>query len=196
MAPESYDALIDRVERISHLRDAAGVLSWDQQVTMPEGGAPARGEQLSALSGTTHELLTDDQVGAWLDALEGVDLDPDQEAIIREVQRRYEKETAVPEELVEEHTQKSSDAQQIWQEAKEESDFESFADTLDELRELREERALHIDPEGDVYQTMYDDGMPTLPYETVDQIFEDLKEGLIPLIEEIKEEGDDLANPF
>ncbi|ERH03959.1 MAG: hypothetical protein J07HR59_01085, partial [Halorubrum sp. J07HR59] len=35
---DAYDELLERYERYSTVQSAGGVLSWDQQVTMPEGG--------------------------------------------------------------------------------------------------------------------------------------------------------------
>ena len=45
---------------------------------MPDGGAPARAAQQSALSSLTHEFLTDEETGDLLDAVADADLtDPD-----------------------------------------------------------------------------------------------------------------------
>lgn len=193
---DPYDKLVDRIERIDYLMDAGGLLGWDQQVMMPDDGAPARGKQLSAISGITHELLTEEEVGEWLEALADRDLDPDRAAVAREVRRRHERAVRVPEDLVEAHTELASEANQIWQDAKAESDWNGFADTLDELKDLRVERATHIDADADPYATMYEDSMPTLPLETVERVFEELKDGLVPLIEEIQTNGETLPRPF
>jgi carboxypeptidase Taq len=195
-AGDPYDALLDRVERLTHLEDAGGVLGWDQQVTMPSGGAPARGKQLSAISGLTHEMLVDDEMTDLLDACEAADLDEESVAVVRELRRRHDRATSVPGDLVERHAARSSDAQATWQDAKAESDWDAFAPTLDELRDLRVERATHISPDDPVYPTLYEGSMPTLPLETVEEIFDDLKAALIPLIDDITTRGDDLAAPF
>ncbi|MFP4175434.1 MAG: carboxypeptidase M32, partial [Halobacteriales archaeon] len=60
MCGMSYDELVERVRKISNVGHAAGVLRWDQEVMMPEGGTPARSKQLSTLSSVRHDLLTDD----------------------------------------------------------------------------------------------------------------------------------------
>jgi carboxypeptidase Taq len=199
---DPYSALLDRVQRLTYLQDARGLLGWDQQVTMPDGGAPARSKQQSALSETSHELLTDPEVGELLDACEragpgdGTDLDDGQAAVVREIRRRHDRATSVPADLVGRHAEASSDAQQTWQDAKADADWAAFAPTLEELKELRVERAHHIEPDGDVYATLYEDGMPTLPLETVERVFAELKDGLVPLIEEIQTAGDELARPF
>jgi len=192
--PETYDALRERVERLTYLQDAGGVLGWDQQVTMPDGGAPARAKQQSALSGQVHDLRTDEAVGEWLDDLEGADLTDEQAAVVRETRRTYEEAARVPGELVETITETSSEAQQVWQDAKAEDDFEAFAPTLAEIRELTVERAEHVDPDRDPYRVMFEGVDPDLELATVEDVFADLKDALLPLIEELKAADADLAD--
>jgi len=43
---------------------------------------------------------------------------------------------------------------------------------------------------------MYEDRLPHLPLETVERIFEELRDHLVPLIADIQERGDDLPTPF
>ena len=190
-APDAYDQLRERVEHLTYLGDAGGIVAWDQRVTMPDGGAPARAKQQSALSSVVHDRLTDDAVGEWLDDLEDADLTDDQRAVVRETRRDYEEETRVPGDLVAEITETSSAAQQTWQDAKAEDDFESFAPTLAEIRDLTIERAEHVHPDRDPYRVMFEGVDPDLSLSTVEDVFDDLREGLVPLIEDLREAHDD-----
>lgn len=194
--PDAYDELTDRLQKLAALNGAQGILNWDQQVMMPEAGAPARSKESSALSGVTHDILTEDETGDLLDELEDADLSPDQQAVVRETRRSYEQETRVPGDLVEELTETSSNAQQIWQQAKAEDDFEQFAPTLETLRDLHIERVEHIDPDRDPYRVMFEGIDPDLELGTVEDIFADLRDALVPLIEELKAADADLADPF
>jgi carboxypeptidase Taq len=54
----AYVALERRLKRLADLGGAAAVLNWDQAAVMPKGGNAARGEQLAALGGLAHEILT------------------------------------------------------------------------------------------------------------------------------------------
>src|SRR5262245_53545147 len=63
-------ALRTRLAEISDLARAAGVLGWDQRVTMPPRGTEARAEQLSTLGRIAHERFVDAEVGRLLDAAE------------------------------------------------------------------------------------------------------------------------------
>src|SRR5512145_1615795 len=51
-------ALRERLAEISDLARTSSVLSWDQKVTMPPGGHPARAEALATLSRVVHEKFT------------------------------------------------------------------------------------------------------------------------------------------
>ena len=193
---EAYEDLLERYERISAINGAAGVLGWDQQTMMPDEGTPARSSQLSALSGISHDLLTDEEFGELLDDLEAADLDPEQAAVVRELRFQYDRAVEVPEDLVQELTETSSEGQQVWQEAKAEDEFETFAPTLENVRDLHVERAGHIDPDKEPYQVLHEGGERDIPLETVEEIFTQLREELVPLIDEIQAEGDDVPNPF
>jgi carboxypeptidase Taq len=191
---DSYESVRERVERLSYLRDAGGILAWDQQVTMPAGGAPARAKQQSALSGVTHDLLTDEELGEDLAALEEGELTEDQRAVVREICREHEEATRVPGGLVETITETSSRAQQIWQDARAEDDFAAFAPTLAELRDLQVERAEHVDADRDPYRVMFEGVDPDLPLETVEAVFADLRAALVPLIEDLRAADPELAS--
>ncbi|WP_135826356.1 carboxypeptidase M32 [Halorussus ruber] len=183
---DAYEDLLERYERVSALEDGGQVLYWDQQVMMPEGGTPARSQQLSALSAVTHERLTADELGRLLDEAEEENLNDDERAVVREIRREHERAAKVPEELVEEHSRLQSEAQDDWREAKENDDFSAFEPILERLLELRIEKAQHIDPDRDPYEVMFEDGEPYLGLDTVERIFDELKDGLVPLIEDIR----------
>jgi len=195
-APEAYQTLLEQYERVSNLGAASGILSWDQQVMMPEGGTPARSQQLSTLSGLHHELLTADEVGDALDDLEDADLSDEQQAVVREIRREYERAALVPQELVEEISEKTSEALPAWEKAKAEDDFEHFAPHLEDLIELKKQYAEHIDPNADPYEVLFADYEPYLELDTAREVLDRLREELVPLVEDIRESDTELAAPF
>jgi carboxypeptidase Taq len=192
----AYEQLLEHYGRVANLEAASGLLSWDQQVMMPEGGAPARSQQLSTLSGLQHELLTDDEVGDLLDELEAADLSEEEAAAVREIRRDYERADAVPQELVEEISAKSSEALELWEEAKAEDDFDTFAPILEELIELQKEYAEHIDPDRDPYAVLFEEYEPYLDLETAERVLTRLREELVPLIEDIADSDVEQPDPF
>ncbi len=193
---DTYDRFESHVEKLTYVGDAGQVLSWDQQVMMPEGGTPARSKQSSALSSLSHELLTDDDVADWLDELEGADLDPEREAVVREVRRQHGRAVRVPEDLVTRISEASSNALPVWERAKADDDFDAFADTLEEIVELRREYAAAIDPDRDPYAVLFEEYEPYLGLDTAERVLERLRDELVPLIDDVKDSDVDLADPF
>ncbi|WP_435196717.1 carboxypeptidase M32 [Natronomonas sp. EA1] len=191
-----YEALLEQYKRISYLRDANQVLSWDQEVMMPEGGTPARAKQRSAISATSHDLLTSEEFESALDAAEAEDLDAEQAAVVREIRREFDRAAKVPSDLVERISEETSNALPVWKEAKAESDWETFAPKVETLLELKREYANHIDPDADPYAVLFADYEPYLPLETAEAVLEELRDALVPLIEELKASDAALAAPF
>jgi len=195
-APDAYQKLLDHVRRYSYVEDAGGLLGWDQQVMMPAGGTPARSKQSAALSSVTHDLLTDDRVGEWLDDLADAGLDGDRQAVVREVRREHERAANVPEDLVSEISETASNALPVWEQAKADDDFDAFAPTLETMVELRREYAAAIDPDRDPYEVLFEEYEPYLGVDTAERVLERLRDELVPLIEDIEESDADLADLF
>jgi carboxypeptidase Taq len=191
--PEAYADLLNEIEQVNAIESASEILSWDQQVMMPEGGTPARSKQLSTLSSLSHELLVDGPVGDLLDQLEDESLTDDQEAVVREVRRQYVRAERVPSELVEEISEATSEALGAWESARENDDFEEFAPHLRRLVDLKRQYAEHIDSEADPYAVLFADYEPWLPLSQAESILDELRETLVPLIEDIRASEVDLA---
>jgi carboxypeptidase Taq len=192
---ETYEAFLDHVRQYHYVGDAQGILSWDQQVMMPEGGTPARSKQSSALSTLSHELRTDDQLAEWLDELDGA-VDDERQAVVREVKRTHERASAVPEDLVKRLSETASEALPVWEEAKAESDFSMFEETLEETVALRREYANEIDPNRDPYEVLFENYEPYIDIETAESILTELREELPDLIDAIGESDVEMADPF
>jgi carboxypeptidase Taq len=193
---DTYEAFLEHVKQMQYVGDAAGIIGWDQQVTMPESGTPARSKQRSALSTVTHDMLTDDDVADWLDALESEELTPEQAAVVREVRREHDRAVSVPGDLVEELSETTSNALQVWEQAKADDDFDAFAPTLSEILDLRREYAAAIDPDRDPYEVLFEEYEPYLDIDTAERILNRLRNELVALIDDIKASDEPLATPF
>jgi carboxypeptidase Taq len=194
--PDAYDDLLDRYERATYIGDAAGVLSWDQEVVMPEGGTPARSKQRSALSGARHDVLTSEAFADALEACEAATLPAEEAAVVREIRREYDRAAKVPKSLVERISEETSNALPVWKEAKANDDWSAFAPQVETLLELKREYAAHVDPDADPYEVLFADYEPWLDLERAETILEQLRDELVPLIDELNDADADLADPF
>ncbi|MFC5368986.1 carboxypeptidase M32 [Salinirubrum litoreum] len=187
-----FERLLDRWERIAALEDARLLLNWDQQVTMPPGGGPARAQQFAAIESAKQSLKAGSTTAELLGAVDTDSLDDAQRAVLREIRREYERDAQVPDALVRELSETKSDAYSAWIEAKEADSFETFAPALRDHVRLQRDRAECIDPTADPYTVLLADGAPYIDAERIDAIFDRLLDELVPLIESIRNADRDL----
>jgi carboxypeptidase Taq len=202
--PDAFEGLRGRAAELHHLTKAMMVLNWDQRTMMPPAGAPGRANQLGTLARLSHELLVSDETSRLLEAVgpdvETLDYDSDEASLVRFVRREHLKARRVPAELRAEMLRVSSTALPVWDRARAESDFESFRPYLERNFELRREYVSYLGEADEPYDHLLDDFEPGMTTAEVRAVFEELKEGLVPLIAEIAERGpiDEscLAGPF
>ena len=194
MTATPLERLQERLAEVSDLTKAATLLVWDQRVLMPPGGAAARAEALGTVSRLAQERFIADEVGRLLDELceleESSDHDSFEASLIRRTRRDYEKATRVPPELVGELRRASALGLAAWGAAKEHSDFEQLRPHLETHIELRHRYVACFEPTNEKYDVLLDDYEPHMKTAEVRQIFDELKEQLRPLIEEIADAGE------
>src|SRR5262245_7549897 len=129
-ADQAYAELIRRYREYGVLASCGSVLGWDERTCMPRQASAYRAEQMALLARLAHEMLTAPQVGELLAQVEGSSLARDPEspagANVREVRRVHGRATRLPNELVEELARTTTQAQQVWQEARQKNDFAGF----------------------------------------------------------------------
>jgi carboxypeptidase Taq len=182
-----FEELEQRLGEIWDLVKVGGLAGWDQQTMMPPGGAAVRPHHMATISKAIHERLTAPRLGELLDDLRDVeeahDYDSREASLIRVTRRDREKEVRVPAELREEMTRCSAAAYPVWVEARRTSDFSLFLPHLRQNVELRRRYAACFDVD-EPYDALLDDFEPGMKTQEVRDVFEQLKEGLVPLIAE------------
>jgi carboxypeptidase Taq len=181
-------ALKARLAEISDLARAGMVLAWDQKVTMPEGGHPARAEQLATLSKVIHERFVDDELGRLLESLrpleESLDYDSDDASLIRVTRRDWEKQRRVPTELRVEMTRAAALGNQVWIEARATNDFAKFLPALQRNLELKRQYVDCFEWEDSPYTPLLDDFEPHMLTSEVAEVFGTVRPVLAELVQQ------------
>lgn len=181
-----YEKYVQQLRRISDVNYAAGVLSWDQETYMPDGGASMRAQQLSTLAGISHELSTDKSLGILLEELNAdVSLDEKQKANVKQTLKDYRKAQKYTREFVEEKSKAISEAFVAWQEARAKSDFPIFAPRLEKLIAIKRKECEILGYESHPYDALLDDHEPGLKTAEVTKLFEDVRKELVPFVKSI-----------
>jgi carboxypeptidase Taq len=184
----AYEQLKARLAMISDLGSANSLLFWDRQTYMPEGGIAGRAEQMATLSRLAHEMLVGDETGGLLDAAGEPDPSLEKGALVRRARHEYEQATKLPAELVAETTRVTALAEPAWVKAREESDWTIFAPHLEKVVPLKREAAEHLGYDDHPYDALLDGYEPGATKVQLEKMFEELKEGIVPLVRAIVEQ--------
>jgi carboxypeptidase Taq len=184
-------ALRERLAEISDLYRSMGVLSWDQKVTMPALGHPARAEALATLGRIAHEKFVDDEIGRLLEALrpleESLEYDSDDASLVRVTRRDWEKQRRVPTELRTEMVRAAALGNRIWIEARENDDFGAFLPALERNLDLKRQYVECFEWDDSPYTPLLDDFEPHMKTSEVAEVFGAIRPVLAELVQQAPE---------
>jgi carboxypeptidase Taq len=182
VATDAWQRLQPKLTELADLSSAIGLLGWDEHVMMPPKGSERRARSSSTLQTLYHSRLSDPELGTLIDELQGdTSLDDVQAATARVLKREYDRATKIPKELVRAIAEVSTRAFHVWQQAKEESDFQLFEPQLEEVVRLKKEEADAIGWEGERYDAALDNFEPDAKTVEVEALFTQLLEELQPV---------------
>ncbi|EYB66748.1 thermostable carboxypeptidase 1 [Deinococcus phoenicis] len=185
----SMDELKRRLGQVSDLGAAAGLMSWDQETQMPGEAARVRGLQMATLEGLAHELFTAAQTAELLEAAGEAESETDA-AILRVTRRDHAKATRLPTGFVEEAARARNEAHHAWLEARQHSDFATFAPHLEKMMDLARRQADLLGYEEHPYDALLDEYEPGMRASQVKSVFADLRDRTLPLLRRIVAAGD------
>lgn len=178
------------LKKIEYLNSAIGVLYWDMRVGIPKKAVQYRSEVIGHLSTEAYKLETSDSIKEFLDYFENVkELDTITKSMLENVKKNYEKTKKIPEDRNRKYVVLTSEAESMWEEAKEKSDFNMFKPYLEKLVEFNKEFIGYWGYEGNKYNTLLDFYEPGFTVEKIDAVFSELRDAIVKLLNKIKNSG-------
>jgi carboxypeptidase Taq len=188
-----YKKLLTRTKDIIVLSSAQSVIHWDMETMMPPKAVEQRSEQLALLSRLSHKMSTAPEIGKLLNAI----LTDPQYAALGEVEKRnvyliqknYDEQTALPEKLVSEIAKQQAITVNTWKKAKKAKNFAALKPELAKLVALSKHAAhilMKVKETATPYDALLDDYEPKMTSDTVATTFNQLKQGLVALLEKIQ----------
>ncbi|MDX1775140.1 MAG: carboxypeptidase M32 [Desulfobulbales bacterium] len=151
---------------LTHLNSILALLQWDQEVMMPAGAAQGRAAQFAALSTIVHQKICAPALGEALQNLKGSfdNLSADDRALVRILQREYDKNTKLPEQFVADFAKLTSEALPVWIEARKRNDFDKFLPQLEKVITMCRRKADYLGYDEHPYDALldlYEEGLTT-----------------------------------
>jgi carboxypeptidase Taq len=190
----AYERLVAKLKRVHYLGTIAGLLGWDEQVNLPPDSADQRAEQSALLAELHHAAAADPEIAQLLRNVENQvchlisdkPAEPtDEQVVLREAKKDYERVVKLPAEFVAEKARLSSAAYHGWVAAKERTDFGAFAPFLEKHLALAKQEAAYLGWGDRPYDSAIDKHDPGMDAATITALFAELKAGLVPLVRAI-----------
>ena len=184
---------LSSLEKESNLVSSlSGVLSWDQQCSMPIAGAEYRSTQLTYLAERQHELETSHERETLLNKIED-NFDNLEEGDKRSVilaRRNFDLMKKLPQSLVKSLTQEITKGYTLWEDAKNNNDDSEFLPQLEKIIHLAKEKAkcLNIDSKN-LYNSLLSEFEWGTTCKNLDKTFGELKNKIPDLLAKITQEG-------
>jgi len=184
-----YRKLKAKVKDLTILQSVQSIISWDMETMMPPKGINLRSQQLAILSIVEHKMSTDPEIGTLLEKIarssEYDKLDDVQKRNIYLIKKRYDEQTALPEELVAEVAKQSALTIDIWKKAKAAKNYSMFRPELEKLVELQKKVAeilMSVKKTSTPYDALIDVYEPKMTAKAITKVFDELRQGLVSIL--------------
>ena len=189
----AYKELAELSTQIHTYGSVLTLLHWDQETYMPPGGIAPRSHQVAQMSQLIHEEKTSHKFKSCLEKLVHLSTgklkrkgySKTEQANIREWRRDFLKSTKLPSFFVKTFSQLTSEASQIWAEAKKANNFKLFAPSLEKIISMNREKADILGFAEHPYDALLEAYEPCMTTARVGTIFESLQKELKSLLKKI-----------
>lgn len=183
---QTYELVCRHVRETTLLVACESALGWDERTMLPPAATEYRADQLAYLAGLIHRRRVDRELGKWLEELAASPLAADRHSVvgtnIRELKRTYDRATQLPQTLVEELSRTASLGQHVWEQARKNNDYASFAPILKKMYHLKRAQADAYGWQECRYDALLDDYEPGERTANLTHVLLRLRDALIPLV--------------
>ena len=186
---ETFDKFQAIYRRILSFQKIGTLASWDLYTATPKQGFDGMSSTMTFASAEAFALSNSDEFYSLVQALnEPEEFDQLGEGMrytVRHLRVELEKSRRIPQAFFEELVSLQNQSMKARTEAKQTSDFSLFAPYLEKLISMITQKCAYTDPGKDTYEVLLDQYEKGMDSATIDRIFEELKEGLLPLLKKI-----------
>jgi len=187
---KNYNDYVKHSIKITDVNMSMSVLGWDQETKMPKNGSKFRAQQLSTLAEISHNLSTNKEYGILLKILsQDITLDENQLRNVTISLKKFKQSEKYTTEFIVKQSKLISIAFQKWRLAKDKNDFGIFKDSLEDLVILRRKECEILGYKEHPYDALLNQYEPGLTTKEVENIFENVKNKLVPFIKNISKQN-------
>jgi len=190
---EVEQSFLDYVKKIVNYNEANSVMYWDLRTGAPKNSVDQRSNVISEISSEIFKMTTSDEMAHYLTTLEEAIgkniLSFETEQTVKEMRRQYDRDTKIPAEEYREYIKLQTMAESVWSEAKNENDFKKFQPYLEQIIEYKKRFVEYLGYKECKYDTYLDQYEPGMTVKELDQVFQSVRERIVPLVQAIAKTG-------
>lgn len=167
--------------------EAISLLYWDMRTQMPEQSAPLRAETIGYLSTEAFKRQTSNSFAELLAEMTAIEeLTPVEVRSVAVAKTQYERNAKIPPTEYQAYVTLVSEAETAWEKAKDKNDWGMFAPYLEKIVAFQRKSADYFGYETHPYDALLYDYEPGMTVEQLDELFQTLRDELVPLIRQLK----------
>ena len=179
------------LDHIGELRYTTSILRWEMDTIAPKSSYDYLIDVSSKFEVEAFKLSTSleyiNSINELIDSSEFNNLNELEKKYILDLKEDYERFKRIPEDFYEEHSKLSSNSLNAWVKAKEENDYSIFKPYLLKIIESTKKLYNYMYPNNsNIYDCMLNDYEKGITSGFIDDLFNQLKEGIIPIIKNLK----------
>lgn len=196
-----YEQLLPYLERNHAYQAALALFSWDAETLAPISASEYTAKYVGILSEEAYHILICDEVKELLHKLsskkEYDSLTVSEQAIVRLLQKEYDKMSCIPAKEYREFSELCAAAHPIYCRAKQTGKFEDFAPTLEILIDYTRRFASYRAKNGEsLYNILLNDYEEGFTTEVLDDFFSKVREAIVPLLKKVTEKSNTIDKSY
>jgi carboxypeptidase Taq len=192
-----YSAYLTKMKELAELAGISSLLSWDQEIYLPQKSGDFRAQQLALINGLMHEKATDSSL---LSVIENSILQKEtgdfQKLNLVISKKDIERKNKLNRNHIEESTLLISKSFEAWELVRERNDFDPFKPFLKQIIALKRREADLITFGNHPYDALLDEFEPGMKVETLDKLFGKLRIGIQSILNKIPQKNIDSSFMF
>jgi carboxypeptidase Taq len=186
---EARAQLMSLQRKMAAYEHAMGLIYYDGCTTAPGETADNRAVSMSILSEEIYRQSTSEETVEFLEFLDANrdELSSDEKRMVYLLLKDIREMRKIPMDEYIAYQELLVKAEDVWQRAKDASDFAMFCPYLEDLFSYQKKFARYIDPDKDPYDHCLNEYEEGLNMEACDRFFSRLREGIVPLLKKVSE---------
>ena len=181
---EAVETLAEYSRTMHAYNHAMSALYLDAGTVAPRNTTAGRNVTMEVLSRVTFELSTDPKRGELIAYLEANadELDASTRRQVEVARKSFDQMSRIPAEEYVAYSVLLNESQDVWEKAKNDSDFALFAPYLEKIVDFNRKFAGYYNPELAPYDALLNEFEEGLTMETLDGFFAQLRGAIVPLL--------------